>query len=157
MSDTTRRAVLVGAVAAGAAVAVAAVAACGGSSDSGSGTGGNGQQGGTSQPPTSETTGGQATGGGLTTTGDIPVGGGKIFEAQKVVVTQPTAGQFKAFSAICTHMGCTVGTVSNGLIQCPCHGSTYSVQDGSVKGGPAPKPLAAKQVTVTGDEISVAG
>ena len=40
---------------------------------------------------------------------EIPVGGGKVFEALKVVVTQPTAGDFKAFSAVCTHQACTVG------------------------------------------------
>ena len=53
---------------------------------------------------------------------DIPVGGGKVFDALKVVVTQPTAGDYKAFSAVCTHQGCTVNGVSNGVITCPCHG-----------------------------------
>jgi len=63
---------------------------------------------------------------------------------------------FKAFTAICTHMGCTVGTISGGLIICPCHGSQYSIVDGSVKRGPAPAALAAKTVTVTNGEVSVA-
>jgi Rieske Fe-S protein len=159
MSETTRRAVLAGAVGAG---AVAVVTACGGGgSDSGSGgSDSQAQDTPTQDPPTT----GTATAppessapavNGLARTSDIPVGGGKIFDAQKVVVTQPAAGQFKAFSAICTHMGCTVGSVSGGLIKCPCHGSEYSIQDGSVKGGPAPKALPAKQVTVTGDEIVV--
>jgi Rieske Fe-S protein len=160
MSETTRRAVLAGAVGAGAA---AVVAACGGGgSDSGS-SGSNGQvQDTTTQDP--PVAGGASTpaestdpaANGLTATSEIPVGGGKIFDAQKVVVTQPAAGQFKAFSAICTHLGCTVGSVSGGLIKCPCHGSRYSIQDGSVKGGPAPKALPAKQVTVTGNQIIVA-
>jgi Rieske Fe-S protein len=91
----------------------------------------------------------------ITKTTGVPVGGGTIFADQKVVVTQPTAGAFHAFSAICTHMGCTVGTVANGLIMCPCHGSEYSITDGSVKRGPALSPLSTKQVTITGDEISV--
>jgi Rieske Fe-S protein len=90
-------------------------------------------------------------------TGDIPVGGGTVFPARKVVVTQPVAGQFKAFSAICTHMGCTVGGVADGTIVCPCHGSRYSITDGSVKGGPAPRPLPAVPITVSGTTISAAG
>lgn len=159
MSETTRRAILAGAVGAGAAAVVAACGGGGGGSDSGSSgsNGSNGQAqapaatGGASTPAESTAPGAN----GLATTSEIPVGGGKIFDAQKVVVTQPAAGQFKAFSAICTHMGCTVGSVSGGLIKCPCHGSEYSIQDGSVKGGPAPKALPAKQVTVTGNEIIV--
>jgi Rieske Fe-S protein len=161
MSETTRRAVLAGAVGAGTA---AVVAACGDGQGSKYGSGGAKQ----SSPAQSPQYGGQTStapatsaapggGGALAKTSEIPVGGGKIFDAQKVVVTQPTAGQFKAFSAICTHMGCTVGTVSDGIIMCPCHGSQYSIQDGSVKGGPAPKALAAKQVTVSGEEITVTG
>jgi Rieske Fe-S protein len=89
-------------------------------------------------------------------TSDIPVGGGKIFADQKVVVTQPTAGQFKGFSAVCTHQGCTVGSVSGGTINCPCHGSKFHVADGSVANGPAAAPLPSKQVTVSGDEITMA-
>ena len=81
------------------------------------------------------------------------MGGGKIFAAQKVVVTQPSAGDFKAFSAICTHMGCTVDQVANGTIDCPCHGSEFSITNGAVQAGPAPSPLPAKAITVTGDNI----
>ena len=83
------------------------------------------------------------------------MGGGKIFADQLVVVTQPTAGAFKAFTAVCTHMGCTVNQVSNGLIMCPCHGSEYSISDGSVKQGPAPTPLPAKQISVANDQITL--
>lgn len=86
---------------------------------------------------------------------DVPVGGGTVLTDEKVVVTQPTKGEFKAFSAICTHQGCTVGSVVGGKIQCPCHGSMYSIEDGSVVGGPAPTALAAKKVSVEGDEIVV--
>jgi nitrite reductase/ring-hydroxylating ferredoxin subunit len=89
----------------------------------------------------------------LAATGEIPVGSGKIFTGPKVVVTQPTAGDFKAFSAVCTHMGCIVGTVSNGTIDCPCHGSQYSISTGDVVAGPAPKPLPAEQIKVSGDSI----
>ena len=83
----------------------------------------------------------------------IPVGGGAVFPGPQVVVTQPTAGDFKAFSAVCTHMGCIVNQVSNGTIDCPCHGSQYSITTGAVLAGPAPRPLPAKQIKVTGGSV----
>jgi Rieske Fe-S protein len=89
----------------------------------------------------------------LASTSEIPVGGGKIFDTQVVVVTQPTAGEYKAFSAVCTHMGCIVNQISMGRIDCPCHGSEYSISDGAVLAGPAPRPLPAKQIKITGDSI----
>jgi Rieske Fe-S protein len=89
----------------------------------------------------------------LAATSDIPVGSGMIFPAPQVVVTQPTAGEFKAFSAVCTHMGCIVNQVSNGTIDCPCHGSQYSIATGDVVTGPAPRPLPAKQIKVSGGSV----
>ena len=77
---------------------------------------------------------------------DVPVGGGKVFQDAKIVVTQPTAGQYKGFTAVCTHAGCIVRTVENNTIDCPCHGSKYNATDGSVVGGPAPAPLAADRM-----------
>lgn len=73
-----------------------------------------------------------------------------------MVVTQPSAGEFKAFSAICTHQGCTVNKVADGTIDCPCHGSKYRIADGSVAAGPAPRPLPAEQITVSGETITLA-
>jgi len=84
---------------------------------------------------------------------DVPVGGGIVVKADKIVVTQPTKGEFKAFSAVCTHAGCVVAKVANGTIDCPCHGSKYSITDGSVVAGPAPAPLKAKAVAVDGAQI----
>ena len=86
----------------------------------------------------------------------IPVGGGAIFPASETVITQPAEGKFRAFSSICTHAGCPVTEVT-GAIACRCHGSRFSLADGSVLAGPATRPLAAKAVTVTDGTVSVAG
>jgi Rieske Fe-S protein len=89
-------------------------------------------------------------------TSDIPEGGGKVLKDHKVVVTQPTAGTFKAFSFECTHQGCPVTGVSEGSITCPCHNSRFSIEDGSVEKGPATQPLPAREVAVDGDSITLA-
>jgi Rieske Fe-S protein len=147
-----RRAVLRGAAVAGlAGVAVPLLAACG---DEG-GAGGAASDP-TSAPSSAPSSSAPTTGGGGAVLGpvsDVPVGGGKVFTDAKIVVTQPAAGQFKAFTAVCTHAGCLVATVENKTINCPCHGSKYSVNDGSVVNGPAPAPLSAVNVTVKGGNI----
>ena len=89
----------------------------------------------------------------LAKTTDIPVGGGKILTDQKIVITEPQAGSFKAFTAVCTHQGCIVNSVSGGTINCPCHGSKFSIVNGSVVNGPAPSPLAAVSIKVQGTSI----
>ncbi|POX62543.1 iron-sulfur protein [Streptomyces sp. Ru62] len=89
----------------------------------------------------------------LARTSDIPEGGGKVFKEEKVVVTQPKKGDFKAFSAICTHQGCTVNTVADGTIDCPCHGSRFRIEDGSVARGPATRPLPKRSIKVDGKSI----
>ncbi|RZU35833.1 nitrite reductase/ring-hydroxylating ferredoxin subunit [Streptomyces sp. BK022] len=124
--------------AAGAAGLTVALAACG-SGDGGSDTAGSG-----------------SAGDALARTADIPEGGGKIFKDRGVVVTQPSAGTYKAFSAKCTHQGCAVGSVADGVIVCPCHNSHFSVADGSVKQGPATAPLPEQKISVSGDEIKLA-
>ena len=90
----------------------------------------------------------------LTSTGDIPEGGGKIFTDEKVVVTQPTAGEFKCFSAVCTHQGCLVSEVTE-TIDCRCHMSKFSLTDGSPVSGPASAALGAVEISVDGDSISL--
>ena len=92
----------------------------------------------------------------LAATADVPVGGGVILTDAQLVITQPKAGTFKAFSAICTHQGCTVSSVENGTINCPCHGSEFAIADGSVVAGPAPKPLPAQSIKVSGGSITAA-
>ncbi|GAA2259037.1 hypothetical protein GCM10010104_65370 [Streptomyces indiaensis] len=140
--ETTRRTVL---LATGATSVAALVAACGGGGDdSGSES--------TSSPTGEGATSGPG-GGVLANIDEIPVGGGKIFKDEKVVVTQPEQGRFKAFSAICTHQHCLVGSVSDGTINCPCHGSKFKIADGAVTHGPATRPLPAEQITVEGNSI----
>ncbi|WP_405187556.1 Rieske (2Fe-2S) protein [Streptomyces anulatus] len=129
----------------GAAGAAAALTACGGGSD---GSGGSD----TVEQPGSGGKGGEV----IAATSDIPEGGGVVFAAQKVVVTQPQPGEFKAFSSLCTHQGCAVKDVSGGTITCPCHNSTFDAATGSPTGGPATQPLPAREITVEGDSIRLA-
>jgi Rieske Fe-S protein len=120
------------------------------SSDSGSSASSGGTGGGDNAAA------GNAGGTVLAKTTDIPEGGGKVFESQGVVVTQPTAGTYKAFSSKCTHQGCAVKGIADNVITCPCHNSQFSATDGSVKKGPATQPLAAANITVDGDSIKLA-
>ncbi|WP_030380919.1 MULTISPECIES: Rieske (2Fe-2S) protein [unclassified Streptomyces] len=152
-----RRTVVAAVGAAGLAVALTA---CGGGDDdsssasasTGGGTGGN-----DSASQDSGSGSGSGSGGAeLAKTSDIPEGGGKVFGDQGVVVTQPSAGEFKAFSSKCTHQGCAVSSISDGVIVCPCHNSQFSASDGSVKKGPATQPLAAAKITVDGESIKLA-
>ncbi|CAL9626456.1 Rieske (2Fe-2S) protein [Streptomyces sp. enrichment culture] len=152
-----RRTVVAAAGAAGLAVALTA---CGGSDDgaSSSSSADSGSAGGSQGDAGSGGSGGgdDAAGAALAATADIPEGGGKVFADRKVVVTQPTAGEFKAFSATCTHQGCAVKSVADGVINCPCHNSNFSIADGSVQSGPATKPLPPVRITVSGDSITLA-
>jgi Rieske Fe-S protein len=108
----------------------------------------------------SGTPGGTASTGGTASAGtllglvkDIPVGGGMVFMNEKVVVTQPARGEFRAFSAVCTHVGCVCNKVANGTIDCPCHGSEFKITDGAVVTGPAPAPLPPRTISVTNGKI----
>jgi Rieske Fe-S protein len=76
-----------------------------------------------------------------------------IDKSHGVVITQPTKGNFKCFSASCTHLGCVVNKVENGLIVCPCHGAKFSIVDGSPKAGPATRPLTAQEFSVKNGEV----
>jgi Rieske Fe-S protein len=89
----------------------------------------------------------------LATTAEVPEGGGKIIDGKNIVITQPQAGSFKAFTAVCTHQGCIVNSVADGTIDCPCHGSKFSIKDGSVVNGPASSPLAPVAIKVDGTSI----
>ncbi len=128
-------------------VAVPLVAACGSGGQApsaGSGSGGDNASG-----------SGPGSGSVKVPVGDVPVNGGTILQDAELVVTQPSKGEFKAFSAVCTHQGCLVNQVTDGRIVCPCHGSAFSIKDGSVLGGPAPKPLPEAQAAVKNGTVVV--
>ncbi|MEV4398015.1 Rieske (2Fe-2S) protein [Nonomuraea sp. NPDC049607] len=91
----------------------------------------------------------------LAKTADVPVGGGTLVEEWRIVITQPAKGVYKAFSAVCTHKGCTVGTPKDNVITCACHGSEFAADSGKATKGPATAPLTVYQVKVEGDGIVV--
>ncbi|WP_461110501.1 Rieske (2Fe-2S) protein [Streptomyces calidiresistens] len=152
------------AVAAGAAGLAVVLTGCGGSDDNGAQggantpdpgagtTGGAGDEGGDATGGT-EAEGGETGGDELTRVADVPEGGGVILSEERVVVTQPEPGEYRAFSAVCTHQGCVVSDISNGAINCACHQSSFSITDGSVLGGPATAPLPEQAITVEGDSV----
>ena len=147
-SPISRRTAMMGA--GGAALAVSGLSACGSEATPAAPAA-------SSAPPAAPSSSAPPSGAGAAVSAkvaDIPVGGGKIFADAKTVITQPTAGEFKAFSAVCTHKGCTLAEVAT-TINCKCHGSKFNITDGSVANGPAEKPLPAKTVTVEGDSLSV--
>ncbi len=155
MAPLSRRRALTGAATLG--VGVPLLAACGDDSDS---TANDPASDPTSSAPTSATTetadgasSEASAAGGLVATADVPVGGGVVLKDEELVVTQPADGEFKAFSAICTHQSCLVTSVSDNAIICPCHGSSFSAEDGSVQGGPATAALAEVAVTVDGGQV----
>jgi Rieske Fe-S protein len=158
-AEVRRRVVLLGAGAVGVA---GVLAACGGGDDTTSGSGDEPAAGGATETPAespsqtpAETAEPPAGGGatGVIAVADVPVGGGVVIAAEKIVVTQPAQGDVKAFGSTCTHQGCQVAEVADGEITCPCHGSRYSIEDGSVVAGPAPEPLPAVGVAVEGDQV----
>lgn len=148
----SRRRVLAGATVGG--LALPLLAACGG----------GGSAGGSAGDPA------PATGGGgknqqvsgvetLVASSDVPVGGGVVLDSQNVVVTQPKQGTFEGFSATCTHEGCILANVASGTINCGCHGSQFSITDGSNVAGPNGTPagsvgaLPRRPVKVKGPNI----
>lgn len=143
LPEVTRRRVLV--AGAGSALGLTALAACGGGGSTPS-----------SSPATTPTQAGPAPAPGvLAKVADIPVGGAVSAtdaSGKPLIVAQPNAGTVVAFSAICTHMGCTVAP-SDGILRCPCHGSTYDLATGDNTGGPAPSPLTEIAVSVQHGDV----
>lgn len=104
----------------------------------------------------STTSTGVTGGGPLIATSDVPAGGGVVIASRRAVVTQPKSGTFRVFSAVCTHLGCLVHNVSDGTINCACHGSRFSITDGSVVQGPASLPLPEIPSKVERGQVDVA-
>jgi Rieske Fe-S protein len=154
LPNVGRRTLLAG----GAGLAAAVVlAGCGDDATPGSGSASDAPA---DDPETPDAGGEKGDGGttGGTELGDaaaVAVGSGVIFAEQNVVVTQPTEGEFRGFDSICTHQGCPVSDVTD-TINCNCHGSQFSLEDGSVVSDPATKALPAKQVTVVDGKILLA-
>ncbi|MER5577954.1 MULTISPECIES: Rieske (2Fe-2S) protein [Streptomyces] len=154
MSGPSRRTVV---AAVGAAGLTVALTACGSEDKASDPSTEQGAAGGGATNDGAGSSGGAGAGGAaLAKTADIPEGSGKIFKDEKVVVSQPAAGDYKAFSTICTHQKCPMVDLKDDIISCACHGSQFSVLDGSVKKGPAVQPLEAKQISVNGDSITLA-
>lgn len=141
--EVPRKTVLAGA---GIGLAAAAVAACSSGSDPEPAA----SSASSAAPEASEAAPGAAEAGAITTTAEVPVGSGVIVD--EIVVTQPVAGDYKGFSAVCTHTGCLLNKIADGTINCPCHGSKFSL-DGAVVNGPASRPLDTVAVRVQGTSI----
>lgn len=146
----SRRSLICGLAAAGAAVPL--VAACGGS-----GTQSESASAATSSAGGSSGSGSSAAADGAIKVSEIPVGGGKVFADQGVLITQPKAGEFRAFASRCTHQGTTLNPPVGGVMTCPNHGSQFSAEDGHNERGPfngaagTTPDLPKKTVTVSAD------
>lgn len=139
----TRRGVLGGTLA---AAGVLGLTACGGSDDEGSDDGGS--------------AGGDSTDGGdsgaiTVPKSDVPVGDGTVLEKEKVIVAQPSEGEYVAYDAVCPHKQCLVSQIKETELVCPCHDSVFDAKTGDVTGGPAETGLAKYTVTEDGDNLSI--
>jgi Rieske Fe-S protein len=88
---------------------------------------------------------------------DFPLNSGKVvrFGQRPAIVVRMAGGQFRAFSAVCTHLGCTVQYRNDlELVWCPCHNGRFDLNGRNVA-GPPPRPLEAFEVAVHGDEVVV--
>ncbi len=144
----SRRAVL---TAGGVGAGAVALAACSSSSKPGA-TPPAGTQPAGSQPAGSQPA---ASGNDLVKLADVEVGkcvAVKLPDGKPGIVSRPTEDTAVAFSAKCTHMGCTVAPAGSEL-HCPCHGSKYNALTGAVLQGPAPQPLAKVDVQVVSSEV----
>lgn len=158
-STVTRRQLVVGAGAVGTAAATLALSGCGGGSSGGTGVGvGAGSSPSGAAAGSAGAAGGAGSNGGasapLANLADVPVGGAVAVKTAggPVIVAQPKAGEAVAFSAVCTHQGCTVAP-AGGHLDCPCHGSRFNALTGAVVKGPAPSPLAKVNVRVENGKV----
>ena len=150
------------------AASASVLAACGGGSGSGGGSGGGsgnasdgGGYGGNAGGDSTEAAGGgskkaRAHGGkAIAQTSEVAPSSAVQFEesGSPAVLVHLDSGDFVAYSAVCTHQGCTVA-YQNGQLACPCHGSVFDPANGAeVVAGPAPRPLPDIPVEVHGGEV----
>jgi Rieske Fe-S protein len=155
------------------AASASVLAACGGGSESGGGSGGgsgsgsgNGSDGGGGYGGNAGGDSTEAAGGGskkakarggkaIAQTSEVAPGSAAKFEesGSPAVLVHLDSGNFVAYSAVCTHQGCTVA-YQNGQLACPCHGSVFDPANGAeVVAGPAPRPLPDIPVEVRGGEV----
>lgn len=86
---------------------------------------------------------------------EVPVGSGIVLRDREVVVTQPVAGEYFAFGAICTHQGCILSAVEDRGAFCACHSSYFDTSTGNPVAGPAQEPLPSIPMTVSGDTLTI--
>lgn len=121
-------------------------------------TDGGGSSGGSSNPPDSGAGDREASQGGsaeaIVAASEVPVGESYSFEdgGQPAVLIHQDDDQFVAYSAVCTHQGCTVEYQDAELV-CPCHGSVFDPASGDPTTGPANTPLPPIDVTLQGGEV----
>lgn len=140
---------------------VSALVACGGGEQS---SGGSSQA---SNEPTKSAAGEASTesmggttasgGGAIAQESEVPTGSAVKFQegGDPAVLVHLDSGEFVAYSAVCTHKGCTVAyNAESGTLDCPCHGSVYDPSEGAaVQQGPAPRPLPEISIEVSGGEV----
>jgi cytochrome b6-f complex iron-sulfur subunit len=154
----------------GVGAACASLVACGGGAsssgggDSGGGNsggggpyGGGGSGGGGSDGGSKASSGGDAQAGGAAIASESEVAPGSAYKfkdsGNPAVLVHLKSGDFVAYSAVCTHQGCTVA-YKGGKLACPCHGSVFDPAKGAeVVAGPAPTPLPEIPVKVEGGEV----
>ena len=143
----------------GVGAAVASLAACAGSGSSGDSgsSGGKQDDSGESKKAGSSAAGGEAQSGGAAIARESEVAPGSAVEfkdgGQDAVLIHLESGDFAAYSAVCTHQGCTVA-YQKGQLACPCHGSVFDPANGAeVVTGPAQSPLPEIPIEVKGGQV----
>jgi cytochrome b6-f complex iron-sulfur subunit len=143
----------------GVGAAVASLAACAGSGSSGDSgsSGGKQDDSGESKKAGSSAAGGEAQSGGAAIARESEVAPGSAVEfkdgGQDAVLVHLESGDFAAYSAVCTHQGCTVA-YQKGQLACPCHGSVFDPANGAeVVTGPAQSPLPEIPIEVKGGQV----
>lgn len=157
------RFIRVGAALGVSAASAAVLAACSGgeadSSGSGNSGGSTGSSGSSGETTKAENASGKASGGSssgaIASESEVATGSAKSFKnsGQPAVLVHLDSGDFVAYSAVCTHQGCTVA-YKGGQLACPCHGSIFDpANGGSVVNGPAQQPLPEIPVKVERGQV----